>query len=116
MKQPWRIQMFGELKAERLGRVVTHFETRKTAALLACLALHPGRLFLRETLAEQLWPDEDWEATHHRLRQAISALRRALDADDPDSSLFAGGRNELGIDESAVVTDTAEFELSVEAA
>src|SRR5262245_14175720 len=67
------VELFGRLTA-RLGDVtLTHFETRKTAALLALLALRPQRTHPRDELAEQLWPEEDWDATRNRLRQALAA-------------------------------------------
>ncbi|NUQ39581.1 MAG: hypothetical protein HUU23_17715, partial [Caldilineales bacterium] len=41
MTSDLRIQLFGPLRVERAGQPVT-FARRKTAALLAYLALHPG--------------------------------------------------------------------------
>ena len=56
----WRIVMLGGLCAERNGCVVTHFETRKTAALLAFLAFYLDRPHPRETLVERFWPSPPW--------------------------------------------------------
>src|SRR5690348_6620829 len=75
----WRIVLLGGLGAERDEHVVTHFETRKAGALLAYLAFYADRAHPREVLAELLWPDEDPDATRARLRQALAALRRALE-------------------------------------
>src|SRR5437870_4504502 len=83
-KEPWRIELFGGLRAWRGGRVLTRFETRKIDALFACLALRPHRAQPREVLAQQLWPDEDWDATRNRLRQALSSLRHDL---EPEGAL-----------------------------
>ena len=70
-----KIELLGGLRLVRGEEVITHFETRRTAALLAFLALHPHRAHPREVLAEQLWPDEDPHATRARLRQALSVIR-----------------------------------------
>jgi hypothetical protein len=48
----WRIELLGALSAERDGRVVTHFETRKAGALLAYLAFYADRRHPRDVLAE----------------------------------------------------------------
>jgi DNA-binding SARP family transcriptional activator len=105
----WRIQMFGSLKAERDGRTISHFETRKTAALLACLALQNGKPLSREALAEQLWPDEEWEATRNRLRQALSVLRREMEAGETEGSVLTADRMDVCLNAQAVTTDAAEF-------
>ena len=74
----WRIELFGGLTARRGERVVIHFESRKVSALLASLALSLKRAQPREMLAEQLWPDEEWEVSRNRLRQSLSSLLHAL--------------------------------------
>ncbi|HLV79820.1 MAG TPA: hypothetical protein VKT32_06035, partial [Chthonomonadaceae bacterium] len=71
MSTPWRIELLGGLQARQLERQLTHFETRKTAALLAYLALFPQRAHTREELAERLWPQEEPEAIRNRLKQAL---------------------------------------------
>src|SRR5438094_807818 len=93
-----RIELLGDLRVRRGDRVITHFETRKTAALLAYLAYHLHRSHPREVLAEILWPEEDPEATRARLRQALAALRRAIEVrGPPDPHLAAGGPSSAGI-------------------
>jgi DNA-binding SARP family transcriptional activator len=88
---------------------VTRLETRKAAALLASLALPPGRAHSRDALAEHLWPDEDPEATRSRLRQALSSIRRTL-APSATGSVLLADRSEVRLDPAAVITDVAEFE------
>ena len=51
---------------------------RKARALLGYLALHAGVAHGREQLAALLWEDADPELARTSLRQALSALRRAL--------------------------------------
>src|SRR5205823_8779553 len=112
-------EMLGGLRAvggpEGTPCVVTHFETRKTGALLAYLAYFPGRAHPRELLAELLWPDEDSEATRVRLRAAFAALRRILEPPEisPGSVLIAD-RVTAQLDRQAVVTDVSEFEAALQ--
>src|SRR5579862_8826943 len=101
----WRIQLLGGLQAHRGERTQTHFETRKAAALLAYLAFYPQRSHPREALAEQLWPDEEPEVVRDRFRQALSALRRALEQPDlPTGSVLAADRSEVRLNPQAVTT------------
>jgi DNA-binding SARP family transcriptional activator/pimeloyl-ACP methyl ester carboxylesterase len=54
--------------------------TRKAEALLAYLALHPGRAHRRENLAAMFWGDMPDEQARGSLRHALYELRRALAA------------------------------------
>jgi DNA-binding SARP family transcriptional activator len=117
MEAIWRVSMLGGLEARRGELMVSHFGTRKAAALLAYLAYFGDRPHSRELLAERLWPDEDAAATRDRFRQALSALRRLLEPEGtaPGSVLMAD-RTDVRLARDAVVTDVAEFELALEAA
>src|SRR4051794_14589660 len=75
----WRVKLLGELSVQRGEDTPARFDTRQTAALLAYLAYYRDRAHSREVVAEQLWPDEESEATRSRLRTAIWALRRVLE-------------------------------------
>lgn len=59
-------------------RPVSGFSTEKERALLAYLAMHPGRPMRRSHLAGVLWPDQPEERALHSCRQALSTLRRLL--------------------------------------
>ena len=114
MRTHWRITMFGELVAQCGDAAPARFETRQTAALLSYLAFHPNRTHSREVLAEQLWPEEDPEATRSRLRTALWALRRILEADEtPAGSVLLTERAEVGLAPGSFTTDIAEFEQAV---
>src|SRR5262245_26871450 len=111
MDARWRIDLLGGLRAEGEGRVVIHFETRKTAALLAFLAYHLGRPHPRETLVERFWPEEDPEATRARFRQTLACLRRALEPPGvPPGSVLLADRLHVQLQPGAIVTDVALFE------
>jgi DNA-binding SARP family transcriptional activator len=124
-KALWRIELFGALRACCGERVVTHFETRKIAALLACLALRLRQSVPRIVMAEQLWPDEDWDATRNRLRQALSSLRQDLEPRAPgaspagpgtESSLLLADRADVRLNPAVVTTDVLEFEAGLRSA
>src|SRR5205085_12012724 len=107
----WRIEMFGGLRALCGELVVTRFETQRTAALLAYLALHPDGAHPREVLCERIWPEEDPDATRVRFRQALAALRRALDpAPAKAGTVLIANRAEVRLNSEAVSIDVAEFE------
>jgi len=117
VEQTWHIQLFGGLQASRDGLIVTHFPTRKTAALLAWLALHPGPAHSREVLAEMLWPDEEPDAVRDRFRQALAALRRALEPEVvPGGSVLLADRMEVRLNRAGVQTDVEAFETALSAA
>jgi len=109
--------------ADSEERVVTHFEHRRIASLLACLALHLHRPYPREVLAEQLWPGEEWDAIRNRLRQALSSLRHDLEPPDgtrssatdeaATDSVLITNRAEVSMDPAAVTTDVLEFESAL---
>jgi DNA-binding SARP family transcriptional activator len=73
-----RVEMFGWLRVQAGGAVLTRFRTRKTAALFGYLAFHGERSHPRELLAEMLWPEARSEASRNSLSQALSSLRHEL--------------------------------------
>ena len=78
----WRLDLLGELRLVRLGEPdlapVVRFRSRKTAALLAFLALRRGA-HRREALAEAFWPEAPIGAARNSLRVALSSLRALLE-------------------------------------
>ena len=75
-----RISCFGTLRVELGGELLTGFDTDKTRALLAYLAVRADRLHTREHLAGLLWSDQSEERALHSLRQTLSLLRKTLGA------------------------------------
>jgi predicted ATPase/DNA-binding SARP family transcriptional activator len=122
---PWRIELFGGLKA-RQGTTagaadslaITRFANRKTGLLLAYLAYYPGRPHPREALAELLWPGTAPEVGRHNLRQALLSLRRQLEPSGAalgGASVFLAHRDTVQLSPT-VTTDVAEFEAGLQAA
>jgi len=112
---PWRIELFGGLRACLGERRITRFAHQKSAMLLACLALHPGRIYPREELSELLWPETEPEVGRHNLRQTLLSLRRQLEIPgtaDPAPPLILAHRSDLQLS-PAVTTDVTEFEAGL---
>jgi predicted ATPase/DNA-binding SARP family transcriptional activator len=113
----WRIELLGGLAVVQGDRRITRFQTQKTGALLAYLALHPGRNHSREALAEMLWPDGDPVAIRNRLNQAISSLRRQLHPPElGPGTVLVTDHHSLGINSQIISTDVEEFERLIKLA
>jgi DNA-binding SARP family transcriptional activator len=75
-----RLRLLGSFELKGPGDRTIRITARKTRALLAFLALQNGAPQSRERLAALLWEDADAELARSSLRQALTALRRALPA------------------------------------
>jgi DNA-binding SARP family transcriptional activator len=71
------ISLLGGFQA-RVGASTIHLPTRKTQALLAYLALHPGQPHEREKIQGLLWPDAPPRQAQASLRQTLFTLRKTL--------------------------------------
>jgi len=102
-----RIELVGGVRVRsRDGREVP-VTARKCRALLACLALRLGLTSSREFLATLLWEDADPELARSSLRQALSALRRALPGDSAHA--LRADAQSVWLDVDSVSSDVAEF-------
>ena len=75
-----RLRLLGSFELRGPSDRPLKITARKTRALLAFLALQNGAPQSRERLAALLWEDADAELARSSLRQALTALRRALPA------------------------------------
>jgi len=82
--------------------------TKKAQALLAYLALRPGKAYARDRLAALLWGDTADEQARKSLRQAMYVLRKALPPTQPPSLLIEG--ETIALNPAAVEVDVAVFE------
>ena len=89
--------------ALRVGQRTIDRLPRKTRALLAYLAIEPGRPISREAMADLLWTDRGPEQARRSLRQALLVLRHGL---GPHRSLVQSTRGMLALDPS-VICDAA---------
>src|SRR5262245_30586790 len=83
--------------------------TGKVQALLAYLALPPGRAHARDQLAALLWGDLGEAGARSNLRQALFALRRAL----PTSPILITEGDNVALDPAGVEVDVVLFERRV---
>jgi TolB-like protein/DNA-binding SARP family transcriptional activator len=104
------------LNIDVLGGFASHVGTgdaleikgRKTRALVAYLALKPGRACPREELVGLLWGDRGEEQARSSLRQSLSELRKAL-GETGDNVLIAG-HDTVALDAKGVEVDAVTFE------
>jgi len=85
---------------------------RKTQALLACLALAPGRRQPRDTLAALLWSERGQPQARSSLRQSLTELRKALG--ETRDTLLIAGRDGFALDDDAIEVDALEFEQLID--
>jgi DNA-binding SARP family transcriptional activator len=120
MVQRWRIELLGGCRARWEGApplVIERFPTRKTALLLAYLALQPRRGCSREQLIDLFWPESDLPAGRHSLSRALSSLRSALEPPSvPGGSVLRADRASIGLASQAVTIDVDEFEGALQRA
>jgi DNA-binding SARP family transcriptional activator len=81
--------------------------TRKAQALIAYLAVPPGRAHPRDKLASLLWGDTGDEQARQSLRQTLVAVRRALPASKPP--MLVVDHDTLALDPAAVEVDVQQF-------
>ena len=106
----WRVQLLGNLTISRGSSTINHFESGRTGAALAYLALHSNHPIPREELAEAIWPDQPQELTRHRLRQSIYSLRQQLEPPGiPRNSVLIADKTSLQLNPNSFSCDVLEF-------
>ena len=103
-----RVALLGTFEARRDSGTVIGFARKKSEALLAYLAFHPGQLYARDKLAALLWGDASDQRARHSLRQALVTLRRALPGTTASCLVEQG--DAVGLNPAAVEVDVAQFE------
>ena len=109
----WRIRLLGRVRVTFGTQEVTHFDSSRVVALLARLALYPERIHPREELIDLLWPEVEPEVGRHRLRTALSSLRRQLEPPGTTGNLFIVDRHSLRLNPQAFVYDITEWERAI---
>lgn len=128
MEPLWRIEMLGWLRVVPAGgaspgetaRVLAQFRSRRSAMLLAYLAVgHPGggrcqRSHPREVLIETLWPDAAGNAGRTCLRTELCWLRRRLEPPGvPPGSVLLTEGDTVRLNPAAYTTDVAVFDRAL---
>src|SRR5262245_39642778 len=84
---------------------------RKVRALLACLALSPGKAWPRERLMALLWSDRSEEQARASLRQALAEMRRVLGEPSPVRT----EHDAVSLDPNLLTVDAVQFERLAQA-
>lgn len=71
----WQIRLFGNVEISTPSGEIVPVTSKKTAELLAYLALNPDRTHTREKLIDLIWGDSEAADPRKRLRQELSKLR-----------------------------------------
>lgn len=107
-----QIDLLGGFAARLGAGAPLRLKGRKTRALLAYLALKPGRPCARDELVGLLWGDRGDAQARASLRQALAELRRALGAAHED--LLVAARDGVMLDAAGIDIDVAAFERLVD--
>ena len=102
------LQLFGGFEARTADGAALSFPTKKTRALLAYLAVHPGKSHSRNSLANLLWGDSADERARASLRQTLAYLRKALAPTGLDHLVTQDDR--VSIDPATLQLDVATVE------
>jgi DNA-binding SARP family transcriptional activator len=103
-----KVALLGTFEARLPSGAAVRFPRKKSEALLAYLAFHPGRMQARDKLAALLWGDAPDERARHSLRQALVTLRRALHRAAALCLVEEG--DTVGVSPDGVEVDVAVFE------
>ena len=109
MTEPLRLELLGGFEFQASSSNLLHLTSRKACALLAYLAMCPGRWRPRERLAALLWNDCSEAQARMSLRQALTLLRRALHSAGVE---LMTRDDQVGLPEQ-ITTDVAEFEAAI---
>ena len=105
-----RIFCFGDFRVELDGKTVSGFDTEKTRALLAYLAVEVGKPIRRSYLAGLLWSDDPEERALHNLRQTLSYLRKIIGDGQAICPYVISDRDTIQLNPSAELwVDTIAF-------
>ena len=110
------IALLGGFQVHLDGRLLTSFESDKTRALLAFLAVEADRLHRRERLAELFWPDLPEGAARRNLRHTIFRLRQALSEPEDGPGLLVATHQHVQLNlAGGFWLDVAAFSALIEA-
>ncbi|MBL8065944.1 MAG: hypothetical protein JNM34_08800 [Chthonomonadaceae bacterium] len=110
-----RFKLLGDLRAWTGAGQALEFPNRKVGQLAAVMASTPGKIWDRKELAAIVWPESLGDSALASLRQGLSLLRKSIESsgEDPDK-LIESSKTTLGFLKSAVTSDLAEFEVTLD--
>jgi DNA-binding SARP family transcriptional activator/TolB-like protein len=106
----FHLKLFGSPNLESDDVAIAARATqRHRIALLALLALAPGRKLTRDKLIAYLWPDRDAEGGRNLLKVSTYVLRSVLG----DTALFSVG-DDLRLNAESLTIDVSDFDAALE--
>lgn len=106
----WQFSFLGTVEAASEHICLNDLMGKKAGAVLALLALAPGRARSREEIINLVWPEVDFEEARNRFKQQLALLRKSLEPDgvSPGSVLITN-RNQAGL-AAGHQSDVVEFQ------
>jgi predicted ATPase len=108
----WQVRLLGGFVLDDGRQQLTRLRSRAAMALMARLAMAPGRAHAREELAALLWPEAAGEAGRNRLRQTLSYLKAILEPPGGAVVLLAD-RRVVRVAPDALWCDVPAFEQAL---
>src|SRR6266542_2791984 len=105
-----RLELLGDLQIRAGNGTLATISAKKAQALIAYLAVKPAQRVSREKIAALLWSSTGPDQARQSLRQTLSMLRKELTTILGDSRALIDENDLLGVDETLVACDVAEFE------
>ncbi len=105
-----RLELLGDLQIRAGNGTLATISAKKAQALIAYLAVKPAQRVSREKIAALLWSSTGPDQARQSLRQTLSMLRKELTTILGDPSALIDENDLLGVDETLVACDVAEFE------
>ncbi len=105
----WQFRMLGSFEVTRGQRALPKLRSKTANALLAFLALHPGREFTRPDLAATFWPDSDGDRQMQNARRCLSDIRYALEGEEAKSNVLMSIRDHSGLKAASMHSDVGRF-------
>jgi DNA-binding SARP family transcriptional activator/TolB-like protein len=103
----WKLRLFGEFRLSSDEGEVISALGRRDRAVLAYLALTPGRRESRDRLASLLWSNRGEEQARHSLVQSTAVVRKALG--DVDKAVVQSEPASIAVDWSLFDVDVLDF-------
>nr|WP_309698081.1 NB-ARC domain-containing protein [Armatimonas sp.] len=115
-KESWSFELLGGVSVRSDLHQLEDLVGKKPGALLALLALSPGRTRPREEVIDLIWPEVDFDNARNRFKQTLAALRKQLEpAGAAPGSVLIADRTQVGI-AAEHKSDVAEFQQSLRSA
>ena len=108
-----RLNVLGRFEARLPSGEALLLPTRKAEILLTYLAMAPGQPHSRDRLMDLLWSDRSEDQARNSLRQALSALKKALKVIDPVPLQI--DRTTVSVLAESIDLDALELERSIKA-